>query len=388
MTTKPILISGGGIGGCACALALSNNGFPCQVFEQSKDFGEIGAGIQLGPNVHKMFKILGIDKKIQDIAFYPDNLIMRDAVNGKEITKVDLGKPFLERFKAPYGVIHRADLHKVIYQSCLDAENIDLLTSVSIVDFEEYKDGVRAIADDGTSYDGLALIGADGLWSEIRPKIVGDGKPRVSGHVAYRAVLPVEEVPKEVCSDDVVLWAGPKTHLVHYKLRRGELFNIVAVFHSDKYEEGWDAFGDPEELNKRFQNERPEVHMLLDKIEDWKMWVLCDREPVKYWSKGKVTLLGDAAHPMLQYLAAGAGMAIEDSVVLSNLLKENNGDAGITFKAYEDARYLRTGRVQTAARIYGDIYHASGVVGELRSLMLSGRSPTNYEGVAWLYDGI
>ena len=185
-----------------------------------------------------------------------------------------------------------------------------------------------------------------------------------------------------------MLWAGPKTHLVHYKLRRGELFNIVAVFHSDKYEEGWDAFGDPEELNKRFQNERPEVHMLLDKIEDWRMWVLCDREPVKYWSKGKVTLLGDAAHPMLQYLAAGAGMAIEDSVVLSKLLKKNNGDTANTFKAYEAARYLRTGRVQTTARIYGDIYHASGVVGELRSLMLSGRSPTNYEGVAWLYDGI
>ena len=388
MTTKPILISGGGIGGCACALALSNNGFTCQVFEQSTEFAEIGAGIQLGPNVHKMFKALGIDKEIEKIAFYPDNLIMRDALNGKEITRVDLGKPFLKRFKAPYGVIHRADLHKVIYQSCLESENIDLLTSVSIVDFEEYPDGVRAIADDGTSYDGMALIGADGLWSEIRPKIVGDGKPRVSGHVAYRAVLPVEEVPKEVCSDDVVLWAGPKTHLVHYKLRRGELFNIVAVFHSDKYEEGWDAFGDPEELNKRFQNERPEVHMLLDKIEDWRMWVLCDREPVKYWSKGKVTLLGDAAHPMLQYLAAGAGMAIEDSVVLSKLLKKNNGDTANTFKAYEAARYLRTGRVQTTARIYGDIYHASGVVGELRSLVLSGRSPTNYEGVAWLYDGI
>ena len=160
MTTKPILISGGGIGGCACALALSNNGFTCQVFEQSTEFSEIGAGIQLGPNVHKMFKALGIDKEIEKIAFYPDNLIMRDALNGKEITRVDLGKPFLERFKAPYGVIHRADLHKVIYQSCLESENIDLLTSVSIVDFEEYSDGVRAIADDGTSYDGMALIGA------------------------------------------------------------------------------------------------------------------------------------------------------------------------------------------------------------------------------------
>jgi salicylate hydroxylase len=232
------------------------------------------------------------------------------------------------------------------------------------------------------------LIAADGLWSNIRSKIVGDGRPRVSGHIAYRAVLPVNEVPEPVLSDDVVLWAGPKTHLVHYKLRRGEIFNIVAVFHSDKYEEGWDAFGDPKELEEKFKNERPEVLMLLDRIESWRMWVLCDREPVKFWSRGKVTLLGDAAHPMLQYLAAGAGMAIEDSVVLAELLEANDGDSEAAFKQYEKARYLRTGRVQTTARIYGDLYHAAGVVGELRTMMLSGRDPKNYDGISWLYDGI
>ena len=176
--------------------------------------------------------------------------------------------------------------------------------------------------------------------------------------------------------------------MVHYKLRRGELFNIVAVFHSDRYEEGWDAFGDPEELKDRFVDAREEVQTLLAKIESWKMWVLCDREPVKTWSKGRVTLLGDAAHPMLQYLAAGAGMAIEDSVVLADLLEKNDSNIEKSFVDYQDTRYLRTGRVQTMARIYGELYHAGGVVGELRTQMLKGKDPQNYDGIAWLYDGI
>ena len=386
--SKPIIIVGGGIGGCACALALSQKGYSSIILEQANEFGEIGAGIQLGPNVHKMFIRLGIEKEIQDIAFYPNNLIMNDAETGEEITRVDLGIDFRERFKAPYGVIHRSDLHDTIINACRNSSLIEMQISVKVSDFDETESGVTAIGENNEVYEGAALIAADGLWSNIRSKIVGDGDPRVSGHIAYRAVLPIDEVPEPVLNDDVVLWAGPKTHLVHYKLRRGEIFNIVAVFHSDKYEEGWDAFGDPKELEDKFKNERPEVHMLLNKIESWRMWVLCDREPIKHWSRGKVTLLGDAAHPMLQYLAAGAGMAIEDSVVLAQLLEANDSDFETTFKHYEQTRYLRTGRVQTTARIYGDIYHAAGVVGELRTMMLSGRDPKNYDGVAWLYDGL
>lgn len=385
---KPIIIAGGGIGGCACALALAQKGFASIVLEQASEFGEIGAGIQLGPNVHKMFIRLGIDEAIKDIAFYPDNLIMNDGLTGELITRVDLGDKFKERFGASYGVIHRADLHDTIMDACRASDLITLTTDTKVVDYDESPDGVLVKTEGGDEYDGAALIAADGLWSKIRPKIVGDGEPRVSGHIAYRAVLPIDQVPEPVLNNDVVLWAGPKTHLVHYKLRRGELFNIVAVFHSDKYEEGWDAFGDPKELEERFKNARPEVHMLLDKIESWRMWVLCDREPVKIWSKGKVTLLGDSAHPMLQYLAAGAGMAIEDSVVLAGLLDKNDGDFENSFIKYQETRYLRTGRVQTTARIYGDIYHAAGVVGELRTMMLSGSDPQNYDGVAWIYDGV
>jgi len=385
---QPILIAGGGIGGCAAALALSRKGYSSTIIEQSEEFSEIGAGIQLGPNVHKMFERLNIDEAIKEIAFYPENIIMNDGITGECITRVDTGQKFRDRFKAPYGVIHRADLLDVLLKACQETDLITMHTSTEIIDYEENGDNVVAITKNDKEFKGGALIAADGLWSKIRKKIVNDGDPIVSGHIAYRAVLPIDEVPELAKNNDVVLWAGPRFHLVHYKLRRGELLNIVAVFHSDRYEEGWDAFGDPEELRARFAKARKEVQTLLDKINSWKMWVLCDREPVKVWSKGPVTLLGDAAHPMLQYLAAGAGMALEDAVVLADLLEKNDSNFTKTFVKYENARYLRTGRVQTIARIYGQIYHAGGVVGELRTEMLKGRDPHYYEGLAWLYDGI
>lgn len=385
---NPILIVGGGIGGCAAALALALKGYPTVVMEQAEEFGEIGAGIQLGPNVHKMFTHLGIQNAIKDIAFYPRNMFMNDGITGKLITQVDTGKKFRERFGAPYGVIHRGDLLDVFVSACKASNLITMHTSTEVEQFEEVDSHVKIVTKDGRKFEGSALIAADGLWSKIRSKVINDGDPIVSGHIAYRAVLPIEDVPDFVKNDDVVLWAGPKFHLVHYKLRRGELFNIVAVFHSDKYEEGWDAFGDPKELHARFIDAREEVKTLLNKINSWKMWVLCDREPVKNWSKGRVTLLGDAAHPTLQYLAAGAGMAIEDAVVLADLLQKNNCKFEETFKDYQQARYLRTGQVQATARIYGQIYHASNVVAELRTQFFKGKDSQNYEGIAWLYDGI
>ena len=227
------------------------------------------------------------------------------------------------------------------------------------------------------------------MWSKIRERIVGDGKPRVSGHIAYRAVLKRSEVPEDLWRPDVVLWAGPRSHFVHYPLRRGELYNLVAVFHSDRYEEGWNAEGSKDLLWQHFKGQRPEVLRMLERIDTWRMWVLCDREPVKDWSQGRVTLLGDAAHPMLQYLAQGACMATEDAVVLAEKV---GGGARTTCRRrsrpIEQDRYLRTGRVQIMARVYGDFYHARGVTAELRDMALAGRTPQqSYDGIAWLYGG-
>ncbi|CAN7216244.1 3-hydroxybenzoate 6-monooxygenase [Polaromonas sp. LjRoot131] len=385
----PLLISGGGIGGLAAAMVLAQDGHRVTLFEQAASFGEIGAGIQLGPNIFRMFDYLGLTEAVNRVAFFPAGLGMNDVRTGEKVVRVPLGDLARATYGFPYGVIYRADLHQVFLDACRAQPNVTLRTSAKVESFDQTADGVTVKLEGGETVEGSALIGADGMWSRIREAVVGDGKPRVSGHIAYRAVLKREDVPAHLWSDDVTLWGGEKTHLVHYPLRRGELFNLVAVFHSNKYDEGWNTFGDTAELNERFAQACPQVKELLGKIETWKMWVLCDREPVKNWTDRRVTLLGDAAHPMLQYLAQGAGQAIEDAVVMREALRHTRGDVPKAFQKYQQARYLRTGRVQLTARFYGDIYHAAGVQRELRNQMFqSGTESAGFAGLKWMYDGI
>jgi len=384
----PILVSGGGIGGLAAAYALARQGLPVRVFEQSAEFREVGAGIQLGPNIFRVLEKIGLKDAILADAHRPPAQEMRDALTGKLITRIPLGEAFFERFGQPYAVTHRADIHGSFLKACQDSNLITLENSRRVDSYEDHGDGITVVLDDGERAKGRALIGCDGMWSKIRDRIVGDGKPRVSGHIAYRAVLKREDVPQDLWRPDVILWAGPRTHFVHYPLRRGELYNLVAVFHSDHYEEGWNTEGSAELLWEHFKGQRPEVLRMLERIDTWRMWVLCDREPVKNWSNGRVTLLGDAAHPMLQYLAQGACMATEDAAVLADKVAASPEDLPGAFTAYQQDRYLRTGRVQIMARVYGDFYHARGVTAELRDLALGGRTPKqSYEGIAWLYDG-
>jgi 3-hydroxybenzoate 6-monooxygenase len=386
---KPILIVGGGIGGMACALALANRGIPSHVIESAPELGEVGAGIQIGPNAFKVFAKLGITEAINNVAVFPEAVNMRDALSNELIFRMNAGDSMTKRFGAKYAVIFRPDLHNAIIDACkAKPEFISISLNKKVTGFTQTANDATVHIEGGASITGAALVGADGLWSAIRENIIGDGKPRVSGHIAYRAVLPIAEVPEALRKHEVTLWAGPKTHLVIYPLRRGELLNMVAVFHSDKYDEGWDTFGDVAELNKRFAGQQSVVLDLLAKINTWKMWVLCDREPAKNWSKGRVTLLGDAAHPMLQYMAQGASMAMEDAVVLAEKIAAHQYDYEKAFLDYQATRYLRTARVQLTARIYGDIYHASGATRDLRNVMLKDKAPDNHEGLAWLYDGI
>jgi 3-hydroxybenzoate 6-monooxygenase len=384
-----VIVAGGGIGGLAAAYVLARGGHRVTVLEQSTAFGEIGAGIQLGPNIFRMFEYLGLTEAVNQVAFFPTGLGMNDVSTGEKVVRVPLGGVARAAYGYPYGVIYRADLHQVFLDACKALPGVVLRTSSKVESFAQDGESVAVRLAGGEELRGDALIGADGLWSRIREAVVGDGKPRVSGHIAYRAVLKREDVPAHLWSDDVQLWGGEKTHLVHYPLRRGELFNLVAVFHSNKYDEGWNTFGDTAELNERFAQAVPQVRELLGKIETWKMWVLCDREPVKNWSDRRVTLLGDAAHPMLQYLAQGAGQAIEDAVVLGEALGFTDGNVQDAFQKYQQARYLRTGRVQLTARFYGDIYHAAGVQRELRNQMFqSGKESAGFAGLKWMYDGI
>ena len=313
----PFLVAGGGIGGLITAYALARKGFPVRVFEQAPEFKELGAGIQLGPNIFRAIERVGLKASMLDDAWVPPKHRDARCLSGDLVTGIPLGEPFMKRFGQPYAVTHRADIHGVYLRACQGDNLVSLENNRKVDDFVDEGDEVAIRLEGGEEVRGRALIGCDGMWSKVRGRIVGDGAPRVSGHIAYRAVLKREDVPDDLWRPDVVLWAGPKTHFVHYPLRRGTLYNLVAVFHSDRYVEGWNTVGDPEELFKRFKGQRPEVLRLLERIETWRMWVLCDREPVKDWSKGRVTLLGDAAHPMLQYLAQGACMASEDAVALA-----------------------------------------------------------------------
>jgi 3-hydroxybenzoate 6-monooxygenase len=311
---------------------------------------------------------------------------MLDSITGEEVTRIPLGEDFRRKFHHPYALIHRADLHNVLLGACRKSGRVRLDAAQKVIAVEEMQDAIKVKTAGGKEYQGAALIGADGLWSTIRQIVVGDGKPKPAGHITYRAVLPAAEIPQKYRWRDMGFWAGEKVHFVLYPLRTGELYNLVAVFHSDRYEEGWDSYGDPAELHERFAGTCAPVRALLEKIESWRMWVLCDRAPIKQWSRGRITLLGDAAHPMLQYLAQGACMSIEDAVCLAGKAVEADGDYAAAFRAYQQARYLRTGRVQIMARIYGEFYHAGGVAKELRNMMLGARTPEDaMAGMEWLY---
>ncbi len=385
---SPFLIAGGGIGGLVTAYSLAKQGFPVRVFEQAPEFKELGAGIQLGPNIFRALDRIGLKDAVLADAWQPTKMEMRDALTGDVVTSVPLDGGFRTRFQQPYAVTHRADIHSAYLRACEGNDLVSLENNRRVDDYEDRGDEVIVRLEGGEEVRGRALIACDGMWSKIRGKIVGDGAPRVSGHIAYRGVLKREEVPEDLWRPDVILWAGPRTHFVHYPLRRGELYNLVAVFHSDRYVEGWNAEGAKDELWKHFSGQRPEVSRLLERIDTWRMWVLCDREPVKDWTKGRVTLLGDAAHPMLQYLAQGACMATEDAVVLGETLAKMPDDIPGAFRAYQQKRYLRTGRVQIMARVYGEFYHARGVAAELRYAALHDRTPEqSYDGVEWLYGG-
>ena len=363
----PFLVAGGGIGGLVTAYALASKGFPVRVFEQAPEFKELGAGIQLGPNIFRALERIGLKASMLEDAWVPDKLEMRDALTAEEITSVPLGEPFIERFKQPYAVTHRADIHGVYLRACQGSNLVSLENSRRVDDFADHGDSVTLRLDNGEEVGGRALIGCDGMWSKVRAKVVGDGAPRVSGHIAYRAVLKREDVPDDLWRPDMVLWAGPKTHFVVLSCCAAARSTTSSrPFYLDRYVEGWNAEGAKDELFARFAGQRPEVLRLLERIETWRMWVLCDREPVKDWTKGRVTLLGDAAHPMLQYLAQGACMATEDAVCLAEKMAATPGRrAGRLPCLLQQQRYLRTGRVQIMARVYGELYHARGVRGRV-----------------------
>ena len=385
MDRIPLLIIGGGIGGLATALAASQLGLPAHVIEKAGDFTEFGAGLQLAPNATRILDRLGILGEIQKHATFPKRAVLMDAVSGREITALDLGQKFRDHFGYPYIVMHRGDLLAAELAACRASEMIRLEANKDVARIEDLGDGARVECADGTVYEAGALVGADGLWSKTRKIVHDDGEPICSQFVAYRGTIPIEEAPEDSELDAVVLWVGPDLHFVQYVVHQGKLFNQVAVFKSHRYKENSDDWGTVEELEEHFGRMCPRVRKAVSKIKRNRRWPMLDRLPIPNWTRNRITLLGDAAHPMLQYLAQGACQALEDAVCLADNLCGHKGDVGRAFLAYQEPRIPRTARVQNTARFFGDVKHVDGVGIALRNALLAKRSADDFEYFEWLY---
>ena len=390
MADRPVLIAGGGIGGLAAALGLAQKGWRSIVLEQSSKFGEIGAGIQIGPNAFHAFDYLGIGDEARAKAVYIDNLILMDAVSAERVAAIPLDEDFRKHFGNPYAVVHRPDLHDSLLHGCqARPDMIELRTDCRVERYEQDGTGVTVTLSGGEKLAGLAVVGADGLRSNIRQQVVGDGEPRVSGHTTYRSVIPVEQMPEELRWNAATLWAGPKVHIVHYPLKGWKLFNLVATCHDDAPEPVAGKPVSKEQVDSNFRHISDVPRQIIDRGNDWKLWVLCDREPVRNWVDGRVALLGDAAHPMLQYFAQGACMALEDAVCLAHMMEAHSGEVEKAFPAYNKQRAVRTARVQMDSRLIGDhIYHPSDARADLRNAVMGAMSPRDwYDKLDWLYGG-
>ncbi|MEI7444429.1 MAG: 3-hydroxybenzoate 6-monooxygenase [Burkholderiales bacterium] len=383
--TDRILVAGGGIGGLAAALAIARLGRPVTVFEQAAEIGEIGAGIQLGPNAFTAFDALGVGPLARSRAVYVERMAMMDAVDGSTVASLPVGDAFRERFGNPYAVIHRADAHGALLDGVRARDDVKLVVSTRIERIEQHDGGVVVVDQHGARHAGAALVACDGVRSAVRAQYVGD-PVRVSGHVVYRAVVDAPDFPADLRWNAPVVWAGPDCHLVHYPLRGGEQYNVVVTFHSREVEEWSVREGSRDEVRSYFDGILPQPRQLIDLPKSWKRWATADRDPIGRWTFGRATLLGDAAHPMLQYLAQGACMALEDAVTLGEAMRALPDDLPAAFARYERSRIARTARVVLSAREMGRLYHAKGVERLVRNDLWRGREPGRfYDALDWLY---
>jgi salicylate hydroxylase len=369
-----IVIAGAGIGGLTAALALAQQGFHAIVCEQSRMPEETGAGIQLSPNASRILIGLGLAPGLQACAVAPEELTIRNARTGRVLARAPLGRSIEQRYGAPYWVIHRGDLQTVLLEAARGHANVSLRFDTTVEDFAAYKTGITVAAlasKQPVEERALALVAADGLWSRLRERLGHKTSPRFARHTAWRALAPAEAAT-ETHAPTVNLWLGRHAHLVHYPVRAGALINMVAIIRDEWRQPGWSAEGERSEILARFAAGMwpAAAREMLALAEHWRKWALFDCRPLGSWGKGPTTLLGDAAHPMLPYLAQGAAMAIEDAAILAKELGQTPDKPAAALRRYEAARRRRTARVQRAARRNGAIYHMGGAEAFLRSLAM------------------
>jgi 2-polyprenyl-6-methoxyphenol hydroxylase-like FAD-dependent oxidoreductase len=385
-----VIVVGGGIGGLSAAFALARKGLNVRVLERAADFGEVGAGIQLAPNCTRILNAYGLLDEAKALGVLPAGMVMKDALDGSVLTSLDL-RDMEQRYGTPYMVIHRSDLHGLFLKACRDA-GVDLRTSQHVTEFETLPDGAplgahraRVRLADGTVDQARLVVAADGLHSTARRQLVGD-QPVSSAFVAYRGAVPIEKVRENGVSEaDVVVYVGPGCHFVQYPLRGGDMFNQVAVFESRKARAGEEDWGTPDELDAAFARTTGNVQRGLPLMRRDRWWRMFDRDPVMTWVYGRTALLGDAAHPPLQYIAQGAIMAIEDGYVLAEQLAASPGDWDAALAAYQAVRPEHCRRVVETSRAWGILWHLDGDKRERRNEILRARDPRDYSFVDWLY---
>jgi 3-hydroxybenzoate 6-monooxygenase len=384
--TPDVIVVGGGIGGLSAAYALARKGLSVRVLERSAEFGEVGAGLQIAPNCTRILHAYGLLDEAKKRGVLPVSIVMRDALDGTVLTSLDL-KDMERRYGTPYMVIHRSDLHDLFLAACRDA-GVDLRTSQHVTAYENTgsaADGARVRLADGTRHEASLVVAADGLHSVARGQLVGDD-PVNSAFVAYRGAVPMERVRENnVSESDVVVYVGPGCHFVQYPLRGGEMFNQVAVFESPRAKAGEAEWGTPDELDAAFARATENVRKGLPLMWRDRWWRMFDRDPVMTWVYGRIALLGDAAHPPLQYIAQGAIMAIEDGYVLAEHLAGADADVDQALAAYQAVRAEHCRRVVTASRDWGVLWHLDGEKRQRRNEILRARDTRDYSFVDWLY---
>lgn len=376
---RKVLIAGGGIGGLSAALACARAGAEVALFERSAEFSEFGAGIQLSPNIVKILYDWGLQEALAAVVAFPDRLQVRSASSGAELGVLRMGEAMARRYGAPYLTIHRADLHALLVAALQQQVGTALHLSSSVISFEQTEVDVALQLAHDQEVRGDLLVGADGGWSNIRQQLLADGTPQPTGHLAYRALISQARLPMHLRSSQVTAWLGPQMHVVQYPVRRGEWLNVVAIVHGQVQGDmsHWDHSGNAAELQQRLQTTCKPLKDLIQAVPDWRLWALSIRPPMRSGreqASGRVALLGDAAHPMVPYLAQGAGMAIEDAAVLARVLEQGglfsatDGQADPAtlvpglLRQYAQQRWRRNARVQATAIANGKIFHASGLM--------------------------
>jgi salicylate hydroxylase len=397
-----ILVAGGGIGGLATALALAHHGHRIDVFEQAPVFGEVGAGVQLGPNVTRRLKTLGLNVGLTAIAARPEALVVRSAGDDSELARLPLGNAMAQRYGAPYLCVHRADLHALLLDGVRQRSHVSLSASLRIEQVATTDQQVSVSGSDTdaatssaatVTWQGDALIGADGLWSAVRQQVdAGAMPPRQTGHTAWRALIEQAALPFALRRNEIHVWLGPRLHALAYPVRGGAWLNVVVLAESAPAGDArdWDQAGSLVALQQATGGCNRALQMLLEAMPQWRAWSLSDRAPMTSANdmvRGRIALVGDAAHPMLPYLAQGAGMAIEDAVTLAEALGAGGpADVPDAFLRYAEARWQRNARVQARARRNGEIFHATGPVRWGRDMAMRLMGPRLLD-QPWLYAG-